>query len=927
MDHISIRGCRQNNLKDLSLVLPKGKLIIITGVSGSGKSSLAFEVIFAEAQRRYLECLSLQAKKWIKQLPRPNVDWIEGLSPPLAVGQKGVNYSPRRSIAQQSDLYDFLALLFVHLGRQHDPETGEPLKKYTKQEMVEKILQTYPSDVRIQIIAPVSISKEGIVFWVHRLQGLGFIRLLIDGSELEEDQLTDHGSRLEVIVDRLAIKDGVRERLTGSLETALELGQGVIYIQEGREGARRVFSEVFFCPGSGKRFPALELQDFDSKSAQGACSACLGAGGRFEVDENLFTMLPEREVVDFAFSFLDYLPSKHKYAVILEQFLLQHSIPKDKLASQLTHHEKDLLLHGAPEELVVRFSKGGKQTIVKTFWKGLLPLLHQEIEAVSKRRKLSKTSFSRWAEGLLNWVPCSMCGKSGLKLEALSCKINGQNIAELLEMDVDALLQEVNGWRWEGSEKQLAAEIVPQVVLRLELFKKLGLGYLVLNRSLTTLSDGEMHRTLLASQIGAKLSGVIYIFDEPSAGLHRTDIAPLVRVIKELSALNNTVILVEHEEKLIQEADHIVELGPAAGDFGGRIIFEGSFAELLAKGAGETAEWLRGNFTLLTKKRKKAVHWLKLRDVNCHNLSHFQIDLPLQRLVGFCGVSGSGKSTLLLDVIAKGLKRRGGQSPLASFETGQARIDQVVVVDRGEIGRSVRSIPATYIGLMTPLRELLAQTRLAKSRGYSARRFSLNVRGGRCEACQGLGQTKLRLPFLPEVYLPCTVCHGKRFNQETLQVNFEGYSIADLLDLSVDAALSLFASIPQLAMPLKLMEELGLNYLKLGQPFNTLSGGEMQRLKLVAELAKKREEQTLYILDEPSLGLHFSDRLKLSKILQRLVDLGHSVFFIEHQLDLLRQADWLIELGPGGGSKGGKLIYQGTPEKLKGQNTPTGSIF
>lgn len=753
-DSLVIKGCRQHNLKDISLKIPKHCIVAFTGVSGSGKTSLAFDTIYAEGQRRFLEYLSPNARRLIRQMPKPEVDLIEGLSPTLAVSQTHRSLTSKSTLAMHTDLFDFLALIYAHIGEQHSPATGKRLTRYTRQEIVDKLLKTYPEGSRLQLLAPMRLGTESVAQAVGRLQKLGFLRLRLGGVEFEVGQHIPEGTgALEVVIDRLQMQEGIRERLTASITTALDLSRGILMVQEGREGAVQYFTEIYLCPDSGLNFVPLRPRDFRSLSP-----------------------------------------------------------------------------------------------------------------------------------------------------EVLSCLIEQRNIAQLCALSVEALLQVVKGWHWQGRALKVAEEILPEVISRLEFLIQVGLGYLELDRTGETLSEGEAQRVQLAAQIGAKLSGILYVLDEPSRGLHRQDIHHLGGVIRKLKDLGNSVLIVEHDHYLLQLADHLVEIGPGSGIHGGKITFEGQPKMFFNQGE---------KYLSAPKRRRKATEFLDVRHVTLHNLQDFSCRIPLGLLVGLYGVSGSGKSTLLLDVLAK----------------QQLWSERLVVVEQGAAGISPRSFPATFVGVMTPLRELFAKTKLARARGYGAARFSPNVRGGRCEVCQGLGYNRINMEFMPDLFDTCEICQGKRFNEETLQITWEGLSIADVLALSSEAAAKQFEMIPAIGRPLQLMKELGLDYLTLGQVFNTLSGGEIQRLKLVADLAHQKLQPTLYLMDEPCAGLHINDIAKLAKVLQRLVGQGHSVIAVEHNLDFLTQCDWVLELGPGGGPKGGNLVFEGTPEQLRKAQTPTGRVY
>lgn len=924
---IYLKGCRQHNLKNISLILPKQAITVLTGVSGSGKSSLAFDTLFAEGQRRYLEYLSSQARTWIKQIAKPEVDLIEGLSPTLAVGQRRYELSPRGTIATYTDIYDFLALLFATIGEQHSPHTGKRLIRYSRQEIIDLILRDYPNGTRLQLLAPLKLQRENAQQAIVRLQQMGFIRLRIQGKEwTSEEPLPplESDTTLEVVVDRLEMKEGIRERLATSVETALDLSQGILKVLEGREGSLRYFTEIYVCPETSFSFAPLKPIDFNFNSHQGACPICQGQGGQEKINATFLLNQAASSFLEQIRSILDLLPKKiaASFQPLLQLFLDHYHLQEDAQLETIPQHVLDEFLYGSSQVFDVIHTLQGNAQHVRTTWQGFIPFLNRLLQD-----KKSKGNLSELAS--VEWTTCAACQGARLKPESLACLIQGKNIHEFCQLTVSQCLQELQTWQFTGKEDFIAKDILPSIQKRLHFLQQVGLGYLELNRQGKTLSEGEAQRIQLASQIGAKLSGVIYILDEPSLGLHRQDMQYLQQVLRELKELGNTIVMVEHERSLISQADYIVELGPGAGHHGGQLTFQGTYAELLQDPTSLTGQWLSGRkaFAAPPPHRKAKKSWLSVKDVSLHNLQHFSVKIPLGCLVGFCGVSGSGKSTLGIDLIGYSLQKYLSHQTRVPFLEGYEAIQRVIVGQKQAERFSARSIPATYVELMTPLRQLFAETRLAKARGYTAARFSLNKRGGRCEACEGLGQVRVNMQLMSDLFIPCEVCQGQRYNYETLQILWENHSIADILNLSIEQAAQFFRYIPTLAPTLELMQELGLGYLTLGQHFNTLSGGEVQRLRLVSDLVVKTQEPTLYILDEPSAGLHFEDIEKLLLILHRLVSKGHSVFIIEHHLDMLRQADWLIELGPGGGPHGGQLLFEGTPQQLAKKPTPTGQIL
>lgn len=920
---ILLQGCRQHNLKNFSLAIPKYAITAIVGVSGSGKSSLAFDTLFAEGQRRYLVHLSSEARALIKQIPKPDVDLVEGLAPTLALNQGQHGLYPRGIVATYTDVYDLLSLLYANIGEQHSPATGQKLVRYTRQEITEILLKELPIGTKFQLLAPLRLQRETALQAITRLQQMGFIRFKIQGQDWTSDEPLppiEEVKEVDVVVDRLESKEGIRERLAHSIETAMDLSQGILKVQEGRQGGIRYFTEIYVCPESGFSFAPLQVKDFNFNSLHGACPVCKGLGGREQVNPSLIFWDPEIPLSEQVRLILEQLPKKisSSFLTLFNAFWESLSIPEEARPHDFPELILNQILYGTSTPLETLTSFEGQNRPVQLTWKGLIPLLNQILS--DKKTKTALTNFS-----FIEWQICPACHGARLKPESLACLIEGKGIHQICAMSVSELLQEIEKWSFQGKRAQIASEILPALTKRLQFLEQVGLGYLELNRPGKTLSDGEAQRVQLASQIGAKLSGIIYILDEPSLGLHRQDIQHLHQVIQELKNLDNTIILVEHERSLIAQADHIVELGPGAGQQGGHLIFQGSYQDLLKDKNSPTGEWLNTPMIFpKSSKRLTKANYLTVQSTSLHNLKDFSVCIPLKCLVGFCGVSGSGKSTLVIDIIGECIRNHLAQSrPIPGLDNPV--LIKRLVMNEKQIDRfSARSIPATYVGVMTPLRQLFAETRLAKARGYTTSRFSLNKRGGRCEACEGLGQVHVDMQLMPDLFIPCEICQGARYNHETLQITWEDLNIAQVLNLSIAEAARIFSPIPSISSKLELMRDLGLEYLTLGQSFTTLSTGEIQRLKLVADLADPSLLPTLYILDEPSAGLHFQDIQKLLAILHRLVDKGNSVFVIEHHLDILSQADWLIELGPGGGPQGGQLIFEGPVANLIKADTPTG---
>lgn len=920
-DCIHLHGCRQHNLKNLTFSIPKNALTVLIGVSGSGKSSIAFDTIFAEGQRRYLEHLSFQVRSRIKQLAKPQVDFIEGLSPTLAVGQKrSFDLFSRGTVATYTEIYDFLSLLYAKIGEQFSPVTGQKLTRYSRQEIINLILKDYSVGSKIQILSPIRLERENVNEAISRLQRMGYVRLRINDEEwTDEIPLPESMSKLDVIVDRLEMKEGIRERLASSIETALDLSQGIIKVQEGRSGPIKYFTEIFVCPETSLAFAPLEPVDFNFNSPRGACPACAGRGGQEEVDPALIFDQNESLIEQLRIIF-DQIPKRisRSFQQFVQLFFEKEMIQEETTVGELPSSFLEKFLFGSSD--VFEFISDSEH--IKTTWQGLVHFLNRLIREKKGKDSLEEMPF-------ISWKICPVCLGRGLKPESLACRIKNKSIDQLCQLTVSNLIEEIRSWKFEGKELLITKDILPAILTRLEFLKQVGLDYLELNRQGKSLSDGESHRIQLASQIGAKLSGIIYILDEPSLGLHRQDIEHLKTAIQELQGIGNTIVMVEHEPGLIEQANYVIELGPGAGEQGGKITFQGTYQQLIKDSGTITGDWISGRKTFPPPpQRKPKKNWLIIKDASLHNINHFSAKIPLGCLVGFCGVSGSGKSTLIFDLIGNEMiQYLNHRKTKPAFLEGYESIKRVVLSEKLAERFSSRSTPATYVDIMTPLRNLFAETRLAKARGYSSSRFSMNKKGGRCEACEGLGQLRMNMQLMPDLFIPCDVCQGLRYNYETLQVTWENHNVAEILAMSVDEAAIFFRHIPQLHPQLALMQELGLGYLTLGQPFHTLSGGEIQRLRLIADLMTKTTETTLYLLDEPSAGLHFEDIEKLLMILHRLVDKGHSIMLIEHHLGLLKQADWLIELGPGAGPSGGKLIFEGTASQLEKSSTPTGNVL
>jgi len=904
---VRLVGCRQHNLKNLSLSIPKDGLVAITGVSGAGKSSLAFDTIFAEGQRRYVESLSMAARSSLVQMPRPEIDMVEGLSPTLAVSQKAIRTPPRSTVGTQTEVYDLLSALFGHLCEQWSPRGGCKLERFTAQEMVDAIVDGYPEGSRLQILAP-SRGNEKTREWLQRL---GFQRLRIDGEIVDIADAGELPDEVEVVIDRLVLREGTRQRISDSVQLALQVGRDRILVDH--EGEGRLLAKRYICPVTGERFERLHASDFNFHSPRAACPLCLGLGGgeRLAYPEQLFS--PHDGVSSQVDHLLTYFPKTSAALIERAWYAWLESSELDPTTPWNQIDEQGELLYGSDRSLEIVVD--GER--LQTRWKGWVEYIAEELERRGDRSRLSQLSVVEWCE-------CRLCSGGRLREQALHCRLRGHTLPQLCQLSLEELRQEIESWEFAGSEEQIARELVPGLLARIDCLIQLGLGYLSLDRSSRSLSTGELQRVELATQIGSQLSGVLYILDEPSTGLHRSEVVRLLETIERLRELGNSILLVEHDPLILSKASHLVELGPGAGLQGGKITFQGSYEKLLTDRKSVTGHYLSGRRAIAPHTpRKPTGRSYKATGISCHNLREFCVEIPLGVMVGFCGVSGSGKSTLVSDVLSRDIPKLLASSDREKIDP----IRRVITVGQGRMAPSIRSIPATYIGAMTPLRLLFAETRLARARGYTPTHFSLNRRGGRCESCEGLGKRRIPIDFLPDLWAPCEACGGRRFTDEILQVTWKGRSIADLLESSAAEAAKLFEAQPAIGEKLALMCELGLDYLQLGQPFPTLSGGEIQRLQLVSELAKRSAEPTLYLLDEPSSGLHLSDIEKLVAILHRLVDRGHSVWLIEHNVALLEQCDWLIELGPGGGPAGGELIFEGAPALLKKADTPTARVL
>lgn len=918
LNKIIIKGARQHNLKNIDLEIPRDKLVVLTGVSGSGKSSLAFDTIYAEGQRRYVESLSAYARQFLGLMDKPDVDLIDGLSPAISIDQKSVSHNPRSIVGTVTEIYDYLRVLFARIGRPHCWKCGRPISQQTVDQMVDQIM-SLNHGTKLQLLAPVVRGRKGEYKGVlEEIRRAGFLRVRIDGKmlELEEEITLDKNKKhnIEVIVDRIIVKPEIRSRLAESLETALKMGEGIaiVSIEDGEE---LLFSEKFACPYCGVSMEELSPRIFSFNSPYGACPECSGLGFKMEVDPDL--VIPDKNLPIME-AIAPWVPLGNYHTSMLEALGEELGFYLTTPVRELTDDQLRILLYGDPN-IFLRFSFwgfSGQKRYVNMYYKGIIPMLQE-------RYVETESDYSREEiEQYMRPHVCPACNGKRLKPESLAVKIGGKSIAEVISMVPEELISFINNLQLTDRETYIAHQLLKEIKARLQFLIDVGLDYISLDRPTATLSGGEAQRIRLATQIGSGLMGVLYILDEPSIGLHARDEARLIETLKKLRDLGNTVIVVEHDESMMRSADYIVDIGPGAGENGGYVVAAGTLEEIMKCEESITGQYLSGkrSIPIPSCRRTPNGKYLTIVGAKEHNLKDITVNIPLGVLVLVTGVSGSGKSTLVNDILYKALERelyRARVTP-GKYEKiiGVENIDKVINIDQSPIGRTPRSNPATYTGVFDDIRKVFAETHSAKIRGYKPGRFSFNVRGGRCEACHGDGMIKIEMHFLPDVYVPCEVCGGKRYNRETLEVKYRGASIADVLDMTVDQALVHFENIPAVKQKLQTLQDVGLGYIKLGQPAPTLSGGEAQRVKLASELCRKSTGKTLYILDEPTTGLHFADIEKLINVLQRLVDMGNTVIVIEHNLDVIKVADYIIDLGPEGGDKGGYIVAEGTPEEV-----------
>lgn len=919
-DQIIVKGARQHNLKNITVEIPRDKLVVITGLSGSGKSSLAFDTIYAEGQRRYVESLSAYARQFLGQMDKPDVDYIEGLSPAISIDQKTTSRNPRSTVGTVTEIYDYLRLLFARIGEPHCPKCGKLIERQTVQQIVDHVL-AMPQGTRFMVMAPLVRGRKGEHAKImDQMRKAGYVRMFVDGEvrTLDEEIKLEKNKKhsLSVVIDRLAVRDGITQRLTDSVETALKLAEGLVEINV-IGGETQMYSENFACSDCGISLPEIEPRLFSFNNPMGACPACTGLGMNMELDKSL--IIPDGSKT-FAEGVIAAL-STNQEAYHMKQLaavLSYYGYSLDTVWNDLTKDMQEILWYGSGEQKFSFMYENLQGEVKKhtTPFEGIIPLLRRRHrEAFSERMRLDIESF-------MTSTPCPVCHGARLKPEVLSILVGGKNICEVTAFTVRDAINFFETLNLTERQQFIARQILKEILARLSFLNDVGLDYLTLDRAAGTLSGGEAQRIRLATQIGSGLVGVLYILDEPSIGLHQRDNSKLLATLQHLRDLGNTLLVVEHDEETMYAADQIIDIGPGAGEHGGNVVAQGTAEEIKLVENSVTGQYLSGRkFIPVPKKRRECDgRYIEIIGAKANNLKNIDVKIPLGVFTVVTGVSGSGKSTLINDILYNALAAKLHGARLRPSEHKEIRglenIDKIINIDQSPIGRTPRSNPATYTGVFDFIRELFSQTNEAKMRGYKPGRFSFNVKGGRCEACRGDGMNKIEMNFLPDVYVPCEVCHGARYNRDTLEVHYKGKSIAEVLDMTVTEACEFFKNLPRIARKLQVLEDVGLGYIHLGQAATTLSGGEAQRVKLATELSRRSTGKTLYILDEPTTGLHIADVHKLLDVLQRLVEAGDSVVVIEHNLDVIKTADYLIDLGPEGGDKGGTLVACGTPEEL-----------
>ncbi len=934
-EEIIIRGAREHNLKGINLRIPRNKFIVFTGVSGSGKSSLAFDTIYAEGQRRYVESLSSYARQFLGQMEKPDVDMIEGLSPAVSINQKGVSKNPRSTVGTITEIYDYLRVLYARIGIPYCPVCGKRITRQTVDQMVDRVMEL-PDGTKFQVLAPIIRGRKGeYIKTFENIKNNGYARVRIDSEVYELDgdfdfQLDKNKKHdIEIVVDRLKVKPEIRKRLSEDIEISLKESSGIAYIQLMESGKIMRFSENFSCVECGIDFEEITPRMFSFNSPYGACKECGGLGISKDIDPDLIVEHPELSIMDGAIPFFRMGYSNY-YSKLMVSLAREYNFDLNKPYKELDESIKKTLLYGSDgRKIKISYiNHRGQPRHYYLKFEGLINNLSRrylETESEEQRAKIEKMISSR---------PCKACNGKRLRPESLAVKINSLSIADFCEKTIEEEIKFLVSLKLSEREKLIGERLIKEIIERLNFLKDVGLGYLTLDRKSSTLSGGESQRIRLATQIGSGLVGVLYILDEPSIGLHQRDNKKLIDALKRLRDLGNTIIVIEHDEETIRNADFVVDIGPGAGIHGGKIVFSGKIDGILNCGDSITGKYLSGekSIPIPEERRKGNGKYIIIKGAREHNLKNIDVRIDIGKFIAVTGVSGSGKSTLINEILYPSMSNLLMKT---RYYTGKhdgilnyMNFDRVIVIDQSPIGRTPRSNPATYTGVFTYIRELFSKTHDARMRGYKPGRFSFNVKGGRCEYCNGDGYIKIEMHFLPDIYVPCEVCKGKRFNRETLEIKYKGKNIDDVLNMTVEEAMNFFESIPMISRKLRLISEVGLGYIKLGQPSTTLSGGEAQRVKLSTELSKKSTGNTLYLLDEPTTGLHFDDISKLISVLERLVDAGNTVLVIEHNMEVIKNADYIIDLGPEGGDKGGRIVACGTPEEVaENENSYTGKFI
>lgn len=921
-EFIKIRGANEHNLKNIDLDIPRNELVVLTGLSGSGKSSLAFDTIYAEGQRRYMESLSSYARQFLGQMEKPNVEKIEGLSPAISIDQKSTNRNPRSTVGTVTEVYDYFRLLYARIGIPHCPECGREIARQTVDQMVDKIMEL-PEGSRIQVLAPIVRGRKGEHAKVlERAKRSGYVRVRIDGNlfDLSEDIKLEKNLKhnIEIVVDRLVIKEGIEKRLTDSVENALELSEGLLFIDVVK-GEQMNFSQSFSCPDCGVSVDEIEPRSFSFNNPFGACPDCLGLGYKMEFDEDL--MIPDKSlsINDGAITVMGWQSCNSKGSftnAVLQALGAEYHFDLDTPFEEYPKEVQDVLIYGTDGHQVLVEYEGQRG-------KGVYPIAFEGLvrNVQRKYRETSSEIIKAEYESFMRITPCPLCKGRRLKRESLAVTVCDKNIYEITSYSIGELYDFLQHMELSSQQKLIGSQILKEIRARIGFLKDVGLEYLSLSRGTASLSGGEAQRIRLATQIGSGLVGVCYILDEPSIGLHQRDNDKLLAALKNLRDLGNTLIVVEHDEDTMLEADYVVDIGPGAGSHGGEVVACGTAQEIMEVKESVTGQYLSGALKIpVPDERRKPTGWLKVKGAQENNLKNINVDIPLGIFTCVTGVSGSGKSSLVNEIVYKTLAKKLNRARTipGKYKTivGVENLDKVIAIDQSPIGRTPRSNPATYTGVFDMIRDLFAGTTDAKAKGYKKGRFSFNVKGGRCEACSGDGIIKIEMHFLPDVYVPCEVCGGKRYNRETLDVKYKGKNIYDVLDMTVEEAVKFFEHVPSIRNKIQTLYDVGLSYVKLGQPSTTLSGGEAQRIKLATELSRRSTGKTIYILDEPTTGLHFADVHKLVEILHRLAEGGNTVVVIEHNLDVIKTADYIIDMGPEGGNGGGTVIATGTPEEI-----------